>query len=133
VVQEPLARSICEYVAVHVRDVARAIMCVMGAPIEQVRGEVFNVGSEKLNTTKQELVELIKKYLPQLSVEYRNTSFTGDMRSIHVSFEKIRKRLQFEVKIDLEEGIKELLWALRHGVIRDPLNGKYRNYPAILV
>ena len=118
---------------VHVRDVARAIMCVMDAPIEQVRGEVFNVGSEKLNSSKQELVELIKKYLPQLTVEYRDTSFTGDMRSIHVSFEKIRKMLHFEAQISLEQGIEEILWTLRHGGISDPLNEKYRNHPAILV
>jgi len=118
---------------VHVRDVARAIICVMSAPLEQVCNQAFNVGSENLNTSKQELVDLIRTFLPQLEVEYCDASFAGDMRSIHVSFEKMRKVLQFEAQISLEEGIEELLWALRHGVISDPLSEKHRNHPAILV
>jgi len=118
---------------VHVQDVARAIMCVMSSPLEQVRNQVFNVGAENLNTSKQELVELIRTYLPELEVEYRDASFSGDMRSIHVSFQKIRKVLQFETQIDLKQGIEELLWALRHDVISDPLSPKYRNHPVILV
>jgi nucleoside-diphosphate-sugar epimerase len=117
---------------VHVRDVARAIICVMDARLEQVRGQVFNVGSENLNTSKQELAELIQARLPQLKVEYSNASFAGDMRSIHVSFDKIRRTLQFEARISLEEGIEELFWTLRNGIISDPLSGRFRNHPAIL-
>lgn len=118
---------------VHVRDVVRAIICVMDSPLQQVRNQVFNVGSERLNSSKQKLVELIQTYLPQLKVEYRNASFAGDMRSIHVSFQKILKVLQFETQIDLKQGIEELLWALRHNVISDPLNKKYRNHPVLLL
>ena len=116
---------------VHVRDVTRAMTCVMNAPLAKVRNQVFNVGSENLNTSKKELVELLRTYLPQLKVEYHDASFGGDMRSIHASFEKIRKVLQFEAKISLEEGIQELLWALSSGIISDPQNQKYRNYPPI--
>lgn len=118
---------------VHVRDVSRAIMCAMDAPLEQVRNQVFNVGSENLNTSKQELVELIQTRLPQLKVEYRNSLFAGDMRSIHVSFDKMRTVLQFEAKISLEQGVEELLWTLRDGVISDPLSERFRNHPAILI
>jgi nucleoside-diphosphate-sugar epimerase len=117
---------------VHVRDVVRAIICVMDSPLQQVRNQIFNVGSERLNSSKQELVELIRTYLPRLEVVYRDESFIGDMRSIHVSFEKIRKTLGFETRIGILEGIHELLETLRCGLISDPLNPKYRNHPAIL-
>ena len=105
----------------------------MDAPLEKVRNQVFNLGSENLNTSKQELVELIKAYLPELQIEYREVSFAGDMRSIHVSFAKIRKVLQFEAEIGLEEGIEEIITTLRNGIISDPCSEKYRNHPAILV
>ena len=118
---------------VHVRDAVRAIMCAMSAPLEQVRNQVFNVGSERLNTSKQELAELIRTYLPLVKVNYRDASFTADMRDIHVSFEKIRRVLQFETAFSLEQGIEELLWALREGLITRPLDDKYRNHPNILV
>jgi len=79
------------------------------------------------------LVELIQTRLPQLKVEYRDSSFAGDMRSIHVSFDKMRTLLQFEAEISLEQGVEELLWTLRDGVIADPLSERFRNHPAILV
>ena len=118
---------------VHVQDVVQAILCVMGAPLDRVRNQVFNVGSEKLNTSKQELIDLIRTYVPRLRVEYRNASFAGDMRSIHVSFEKMRKILRFETQINMDQGIKELLWTLRNRIISDPLSERYRNHSAILV
>lgn len=47
---------------VHVRDVARAILFVLEAPDDQARGQVFNIGSEKLNTTKSYLVEVLQEH-----------------------------------------------------------------------
>jgi nucleoside-diphosphate-sugar epimerase len=45
---------------VHVRDAARAIVTVLGAPREAVSGEVFNVGDTDENYRKLDLVELLK-------------------------------------------------------------------------
>jgi len=116
---------------VHVRDVARAMLSVLNAPIEKVRNQVFNVGSECLNTTKQELVLLIRKDLPGLKVEHLDSAFCNDLRSIHVSFKKIRTVLHFDACVTLDEGIAELLWAVREGIIRHPANDRYRNHPPI--
>lgn len=126
--QQNLRRSF-----VHVRDVALAVMCVMSAPLERIRNQVFNVGSERLNTSKQQLVELIQAYLPQVKVKYRDVSFMADMRDIHISFEKIRRVLRFETQFTLEQGIQELLWGLQEGVITRPFDEKYRNHPNILI
>ena len=118
---------------VHVRDVARAIAAMLDSPIEMVRNQVFNVGSESCNISKQKLVEMIKLSIPKLNVLYRDVSFAGDMRSIHVSFEKIRRTLAFEAKTSVAEGIEELIGAIQNGVIADPHNNRYRNHPTILV
>lgn len=118
---------------VHVRDVVRAMMCVLDAPVGKVRNQVFNVGSEALNTSKQELAAMIQRYLPKIRIEYRDTSFAADMRSIHVSYQKIRDTLQFETTLNLENGIEELIHTLGQGVIRDPSSEKYYNHPPILV
>ncbi len=118
---------------VHVRDVARAMTLVMDAPDDQVRGQIFNIGSEKLNTTKSYLVELLWKHWIDIQVEKRDVNFGGDMRSLHVSFEKARSVLGFEAQLSLEEGINELCWALENNVIWEPQSDRYRNHPAILV
>src|SRR5882724_1063413 len=49
---------------VHVRDAARAIHLVLGSPVEKVAGNVFNVGATDQNFQKQQLVELIRPYVP---------------------------------------------------------------------
>jgi len=126
--QEDFKRSF-----VHVRDVARAVLCTLDASLEKVRNQVFNVGSEQLNTTKQELAQLIRNRLPDVKLEYHETAFAADMRSIHVSFEKIRNTLQFETRVSLDEGIAELIQALRDGIIHQPTSDRYRNHPPILV
>jgi nucleoside-diphosphate-sugar epimerase len=118
---------------VHVGDVIRAFLCMLDAPDLIVRGQVFNVGSEQLNKSKQEIVAIIKSYLPDLKVEYRETSFMEDMRSIQVSFEKIWRVLQFKPQTKLEMGIEELIWAIKNRIIWDPTSDKYRNHADLLL
>src|SRR3954451_13858500 len=55
---------------VHVRDAARAIRTVLEAPLEAVRGEVFNVGDTRENYRKLDLVEQIRRQLDRGSVSF---------------------------------------------------------------
>ena len=112
---------------VHVRDVCRAITLALQAPLEKVRGQVFNVGGDRLNHTKDEIVELVRRHVPGTGVEVKDLSFGGDMRDIRVSFGKIRGALGFEPQVGVEEGICEVRDALADGVIRDPGGERYRN------
>ena len=68
-----------------------------------VRGHVFNIGSEKLNTTKSYLVKILQEHWPDVEVEKRDVNFGGDMRSLHVSFDKARKILGFEAQLSVED------------------------------
>lgn len=112
---------------VHVRDVVRGMMLALDAPQEKVRGQVYNLGSEKGNYSKDQIVELILRRLPETAVEYKDLTFGGDMRDITVSFAKIRAELGFEAEFDVDDGVRDLLFALRTGLIRDPLDERYRN------
>lgn len=112
---------------VHVRDVVRGIILALEAPPEKVRGQVFNVGAENGNYSKDEIVALVLKRMPETAVEYRDLTFGGDMRDITVSFNKIRQELGFATNYDVDEGIRELLFALKTGLIRNPMDERYRN------
>jgi nucleoside-diphosphate-sugar epimerase len=122
--QEDFKRSF-----VHVRDVVKAIHVIIEAPDNLIRNQVFNIGSERLNFSKKELLDLIKKQLPNLIVSFKEIAFNADMRSIHVAFDKARRVLDFEASIAIEDGIRELVEVLRLGLIPDPFNNKYRNHP----
>ena len=75
---------------VHVRDVVRGFMLGLQAPVETIRGQVYNLGSDHGNYTKDEIVTLVLKRLPETTVQYKDMTFGGDMRDITASFEKIR-------------------------------------------
>ncbi|MEJ5240562.1 MAG: NAD(P)-dependent oxidoreductase [Anaerolineales bacterium] len=112
---------------VHIYDVVRGILLGLEAEESLIRGEVYNLGTEAGNYTKDEIVQLVLKRLPETVVEYKDLSFGGDMRDITVSFEKIRRRLGFQTTRTVDDGIREVLGALRDGLIRSPLDDRYRN------
>ncbi len=112
---------------VHVRDVVRGILSGLDAPEQKIRGQIFNLGTDSGNYTKDEIVQLILRRMPQTIVDYKDLTFGGDMRDISVSFEKIKRELGFETILNVDDGIRELVFALKSGLIRNPQDEKYRN------
>lgn len=112
---------------IHVRDVVRGFITGMEAPENKVRGQIYNLGSEAGDYTKDEIVTLVIKRLPETAVIYKDLTFGGDMRDIRVSFEKIRRELGFQATLSVDDGVRELVHALRDGLIRDPQDEHYRN------
>ena len=112
---------------VHVRDVARGILLGLEAPVEKIRRQVYNLGTEKGNYTKDQIVEHVLRRMPETEVEYKDLTFGGDMRDISVSFAKIKRELGYDALLDVDDGVRELLFALKSGLIRNPLDERYRN------
>jgi nucleoside-diphosphate-sugar epimerase len=112
---------------VHIRDAVGALQLMMEAPIDVVRNQVFNVGSEDGNYTKEEVIELVRKHVSGVSVEYKDLSFGEDMRDVRVSFDKIRTALGFAPTRSVEDGIIEVQAAIESGLIPDPGALRYRN------
>jgi nucleoside-diphosphate-sugar epimerase len=112
---------------VHIRDTVRGVMMGLEAERSKVCGEIFNLGTEDGNYSKDDIVRLILKRMPETIVEYKDLTFGGDMRDITVSFAKIKRVLGFETTLDVDDGIRELLFALKSGIIRNPNDEKYRN------
>lgn len=112
---------------VHVRDAVRGIIMGLEAPEDKVRGQVFNLGAPDGNYTKDEIVGLVLKRIPETVVEYKDLTFGGDMRDITVSFAKIRRELDFKTTLNVDDGVREVLYALKSGLIRNPADEKYRN------
>lgn len=117
---------------VHIRDIVRALCLGLEAPEALIRGEIYNVGKNDGNYTKEELVQLIQRYLPDLQVDYKELYFDGDMRDIRVSFDKIQERLGFQAQYSLDDGVKELVEAIQLGLIRNPEDERYRNAASLL-
>jgi len=112
---------------VHVRDVVRGLMLGLEAPDEKVRGQIYNLGTDDGNFTKDQIVALIIKRLPETIVQYKNLTFGGDARDLSASFEKIKRELGFSASMTVEDGVREVVNTLRLGLIREPQHERYRN------
>lgn len=112
---------------VHIRDVVRGVIMGLEAEQSKIRGQVFNLGTENGNYSKDDIVQLVLKRMPETTVEYKDLTFGGDMRDITVSFEKIKHVLGFDTTLDVDDGIREVLFALKSGLIRNPTDDRYRN------
>ena len=112
---------------VHIRDVVRGVIIGLEAERSKICAEVFNLGTDNGNYSKDDIVRLVLKRLPETIVEYKDLTFGGDMRDITVSFAKIKNVLGFDTTLDVDDGIRELLFALKAGIIRNPTDERYRN------
>ena len=109
---------------IHVNDMADACISVLNAPSNLVSGQIFNVGSSKENYTKKQLAKIIQKYVPEAQIEIVKSK--TDPRNYKVSFEKIKKILNFEPKRTVEDSVIEILGKIRNGSI-DPRDSEFSN------
>lgn len=102
----------------HVEDISAAIITVLDAAPEAVRGEVFNVGHSDENYTKRMVVEAVQKHLNGAG---RLSFHEGgvDPRNYRVSFEKIERRLGFEARHRVPVSIGRLVEAIQVGAFDD--------------
>ena len=91
---------------IHVRDLVKSfIFGIENA--NKMEGEVYNVGSNKLNHSKREVCEIIRNKTGCI-VYYNDFDSDKDHRDYEVSYDKINS-LGFNTTISLEEGIDELV------------------------
>ena len=112
---------------VHIQDVIEGILLGLEAPQDQVQGEIYNLGSDLGNHTKEEIVSIILSALPDTQIQYGDHSFSGDMRDVRVSYSKIRENLGFRAERMVNDGVEEVINLLRSGLIENPFADQYRN------
>jgi len=112
----------------HVQDAARAVLACLEVTPGEISGQVLNVGAPSLNLRIRELGELIVTAIPGTRIE---AMANEDRRSYRVSFEKIRKVLNFKCERTVESGIREIFKAIRSGALGDFTPGEFSNQVAI--
>lgn len=91
---------------VHALDIAKAISCVLAAPVEAVRGEIFNVGSNEQNYQVREIAEIVAEQVPGCTLSFGDGA---DNRSYKVNFDKIHKALpNFSCDWNARRGAEQL-------------------------
>ena len=92
---------------IHVRDIARVFLFAIDNH-EQMKNNVYNVGSNNMNFSKKDVCELIKSKISDSYFNYADVGQDADKRNYVVSYKKIND-LGFDTTISLETGIDELI------------------------
>lgn len=109
----------------HVEDAAEAFIKCLEVPIEKVRGEIFNVGSNEQNYQIAQIGEIIHDIIPDAKIEIVEK---GDERDYNVSFDKIHNKLGYKAIKSVKDGVAEIRNAIEEGKIKNYSDNKYSNY-----
>ena len=102
---------------IHVDDIAKSFLFAIKNQ-KKMKGNIYNVGSEKMNFTKQQIAEKIKKKI-DFYLHYAEIGEDPDKRNYFVSYKKINK-LGFTTSINIEDGIDELIKVMQLVDIKSP-------------
>lgn len=105
---------------IHVLDIVRSFQFAINN-FNVMDGNVFNVGSDSMNFSKEALANLVKKKV-EFYLHFAEFGHDEDKRNYEVSYAKISK-LGFNTQISMEEGINELIKA----TILLPIVNQYSN------
>lgn len=89
----------------HVNDSVKGYVFALNHA-DSMAGQIFNMGSERLNLSKRDIANAIRKYVKFEIVEAATPD--KDVRDFYVSFAKA-KAMGFDCDVDLDTGIRELV------------------------
>jgi nucleoside-diphosphate-sugar epimerase len=113
----------------HVDDGAESIVRCLEAPLEAVKGQIFNVGFDDQNYTLRHIAGKIVEAVPGARAVFKEKAEVE--ASYRVSFAKIRKALDFTPRNTLEEGIEQIAAAIQDGEIDHYLDARYSNIKSL--
>jgi nucleoside-diphosphate-sugar epimerase len=99
---------------VHVSDVSNAFLTVIAAKTDAVNKEIFNIGLD--NFQIKNLAYLVREELP-INIEIDMAPDDADKRDYNVIFSKAKEKLNFEPKVGIQQGIREIYSALKSGAV----------------
>jgi nucleoside-diphosphate-sugar epimerase len=103
---------------IHVQDMADLYVFLLQQPDEKIDGEIYNAGFE--NHTLDQLAEMVRRQVGNDIVI--DVVPTNDLRSYHVSSDKMRRKLGFEPKHTIEDAVRDLVSAFRAGKLPNSLD-----------
>jgi len=105
---------------IHIEDVTDLYVKSLKWSDESIDGKIFNAGYE--NHSVNEIAQIVRTGVGG-NVDI-NVEPTDDLRSYHISSEKIRRELGFEPTRSLDQAVADLTSAFRSGAIPDSLTAE---------
>jgi nucleoside-diphosphate-sugar epimerase len=108
---------------IHIEDLTDFYVYLLDAPRDAIQGQAFNVSIE--NSSVMGLAEMIRDTVdPAIPI---GVEPTDDIRSYHLSAEKLISTLDFKPSRPLTQAVQDLVDAFARGDVPDVSEEKYRN------
>jgi nucleoside-diphosphate-sugar epimerase len=108
---------------IHMQDIVDLYVKLLEYPAEMIAGKIFNAGFE--NYTVSEIANIVKETILQEAPEKKKidivTAPSDDIRSYHISSEKIQRELGFKPQKTIRDGVCDLIKAFNEGKIPDSM------------
>ena len=101
---------------IHINDVVEGIIFSI-KNFKKLKSNVYNLGLSSANLTKLMLANKIKKQIKSLKIEIVRNKKDPDQRDYYVSNKKIERK-GFKAKVNIEEGISELIKIFSHSKVK---------------
>jgi nucleoside-diphosphate-sugar epimerase len=118
----------------HIEDMVDVYCLLLEAPDDAIAGKIYNVGYQ--NHTVAQLAEIVQRVVQERVPGREHVEVTAvpsdDIRSYHISSEKIRKELGFVPTRTIERAVQDLVAAFAAGKLPDPMTDiRYYNIKAL--
>lgn len=119
---------------IHIEDITDLYVALLDMPPERIAGRVYNASYQ--NHTISALADIVRSVvsetMPELGPIAMETTPTDDLRSYHVSSERIRRELGYVPKRTVEDAVGDLCAAFQEGKVPRPLDDvRYYNVRTI--
>src|SRR5262245_37123638 len=104
---------------IHIEDISDLYVELLTMPAEMIAGKTFNAAYQ--NHTVAQLGEIVRQIvereMPELKPIKVETSPSNDLRSYHVSSDKIKRELGWTPQRTIEDAVRDLCAAFRAGKV----------------
>jgi len=119
---------------IHIDDITDLYAELLTMPVETIAGKTFNAAYQ--NHTVGQLGEIVRaiveREMPELAPIAVETSPSNDLRSYHVSSDKIKRELGWTPQRTIEDAVRDLCAAFRAGKVPNPKDDiRYYNVKTI--
>ena len=118
---------------IHIEDVVDLYLLLLELPDATIACRTFNAGYQ--NHTIAEIAEIVRgvvtREVPARAAVEIVTTPSNDLRSYHISSERIRRELGFVPKRTIEDAVRDLCRAFQAGKVPDPDDVRYYNVRAL--
>jgi nucleoside-diphosphate-sugar epimerase len=108
----------------HVKDYCNAVLALINSEDNKINNQIFNVGYQNLSI--REISIIVKKVVEINFPERKNIKIdeteSNDNRSYHINSEKIKKILNFEPKLTIEDAVNDLCKQFKLRTIKNSLD-----------